>query len=210
MSDIHDDTPTSEELAADIGEAEGVETPDDGLEPIDALIAERDQWKDRALRAVAEAENTRRRAEQQNNDARAYAIQKFSRDLLGVADTLERALAADLGGSQDPAVANLVKGLELTHKSLLQAFEANGLKRVEPQAGEAFDPHLHQAMMEQPSDTVQGGQVIQTLQPGYALFGRTVRAAMVVVAAKGSGAAAGAAAYAKAAEAGGGNFHGTA
>ena len=210
MSDIHDDTPTSEELAADIGEAEGVETPDDGLEPIDALIAERDQWKDRALRAVAEAENTRRRAEQQNNDARAYAIQKFSRDLLGVADTLERALAADLGGSQDPAVANLVKGLDLTHKSLLQAFEANGLKRVEPQAGEAFDPHLHQAMMEQPSDTVQGGQVIQTLQPGYALFGRTVRAAMVVVAAKGSGAAAANAAYAKAAEADGGNFDGKA
>lgn len=210
MSDIHDDTPTSEELAADIGEAEGVEAPDDDLGPIDALIAERDQWKDRALRAVAEAENTRRRAEQQNNDARAYAIQKFSRDLLGVADTLERALAADLGGHEDPAVANLVKGLELTHKSLLQAFEANGLKRVEPQAGDAFDPHLHQAMMEQASDTVQGGQVIQTLQPGYALFGRTVRAAMVVVAAKGSGAAAGAAAYAKAEASDGGNFDGKA
>ncbi|MBF0665124.1 MAG: nucleotide exchange factor GrpE, partial [Brevundimonas sp.] len=155
-----------------------MEDADDGLGPIDALIAERDQWKDRALRAVAEAENTKRRAEQQNNDARAYAIQKFSRDLLGVADTLERALAADLGGSDDPAVANLVKGLELTHKSLMQAFEANNLKRVEPQAGDAFDPHLHQAMMEQPSDTVQGGQVIHTLQPGYALFGRTVRAAM--------------------------------
>lgn len=210
MSDIHDDTPTSEELAADIGEAEGVEAPDDDLGPIDALIAERDQWKDRALRAVAEAENTRRRAEQQNNDARAYAIQKFSRDLLGVADTLERALAADLGGHEDPAVANLVKGLELTHKSLLQAFEANGLKRVEPQAGEAFDPHLHQAMMEQVSDSVQGGHVIQTLQPGYALFGRTVRAAMVVVAARGSGAAAGAAAYAKAEASDGGNFDGTA
>ena len=210
MSDIHDDTPTSEELAADIGETEGMEDADDGLGPIDALIAERDQWKDRALRAVADAENTRRRAEQQNNDARAYAIQKFSRDLLGVADTLERALAADLGGSEDPAVTNLVKGLELTHKSLLQAFDANGLKRVEPQAGDAFDPHLHQAMMEQPSDTVQGGQVIQTLQPGYALFGRTVRAAMVVVAAKGSGAAAGNAAYAKAAAADGGNFDGTA
>ena len=107
-------------------------------------------------------------------------------------------------------MANLVKGLELTHKSLMQAFEANNLKRVEPQAGDPFDPHLHQAMMEQPSDTVQGGQVIQTLQPGYALFGRTVRAAMVVVAARGSGAAAGNAAYAKAAEADGGNFDGTA
>ncbi len=194
------------ELDADIGEAETGESPEDALDPIDALIAERDQWKDRALRAVAEAENTKRRAEQQNNDARAYAIQSFARDLLGVADTLERALAADLTGSDDPAVANLVKGLELTHKSLLQAFEANNLKRVAPEPGEAFDPHLHQAMMEQPSDTVEGGKVIQTLQPGYALFGRTVRAAMVVVAAKGSGAkatpadaAAGAAAYAAAA-----------
>ena len=197
------------ELDADIGEAETGEIPEDGLDPIDALIAERDQWKDRALRAVAEAENTRRRAEQQNNDARAYAIQKFARDLLGVADTLERALAADLGGSEDPAVANLVKGLELTHKSLMQAFEANNLKRVAPEAGEAFDPHLHQAMMEQPSETVEGGKVVQTLQPGYALFGRTVRAAMVVVAARGSGPtptaadqAAGAAAYAAAADKG--------
>ncbi|MBI2261550.1 MAG: nucleotide exchange factor GrpE [Caulobacterales bacterium] len=208
MSDIHDDTPTSEELAADIGETEGFDAEqDDGLGPIDALIAERDQWKDRALRAVAEAENTKKRAETQSNDARAYAIQRFARDLLGVADTLERALAAELGGSQDPAVANLVKGLELTHKSLLSAFEANNLKRVAPEPGEAFDPHLHQAMMEQPSDTVQGGQVLQTLQAGYALFGRTVRPAMVVVAAKGSGAAAGNAAYAKASgEGDGGNF----
>jgi len=211
LSDIHDDTPTSEELAADIGETEGFEgEPDDGLGPIDALIAERDQWKDRALRAVAEAENTKKRAETQSNDARAYAIQKFARDLLGVADTLERALAAELSGSQDPAVANLVKGLELTHKSLLSAFEANNLKRVAPEPGEAFDPHLHQAMMEQPSDTVQGGQVLQTLQAGYALFGRTVRPAMVVVAAKGSGAAAGNAAYAKAEASDGGNFDGQA
>lgn len=205
MSDIHDDTPTSEELAADIGEAEGFDgEPDDGLGPLDALIAERDQWKDRALRAVAEAENTKKRAEVQNNDARAYAIQKFARDLLGVADNLERALQAaprDAGAGE----AGLVTGLELTQKSLLQAFEANNLKRVAPEPGDPFDPHLHQAMMEQPSDSVQGGQVIQTLQAGYALFGRTVRPAMVVVAAKGSGAAAGNAAYV-AAGATGGNF----
>lgn len=209
------ETRDANELDADIGESEteanaeaGLDsTPGEDLGPIDALIAERDQWKDRALRAVAEAENTKRRAEQQNNDARAYAIQKFARDLLGVADTLERALAVDLGGSEDPAVANLVKGLELTHKSLMQAFESNNLQRVAPEPGDPFDPHLHQAMMEQPSDTVEGGKVIQTLQPGYALFGRTVRAAMVVVAAKGSGArpnaadqAAGAAAYAAAAD----------
>ncbi len=208
MSDIHDDTPTSEELAADIGETDGYGEPDDGLGPIDALIAERDQWKDRALRAVAEAENTKKRAELSNNDARAYAIQKFARDLLGVADNLERALQA-APKDADAGEAGLVTGLELTQKSLLQAFEANNLKRVAPEAGEPFDPHFHQAMMEQPSDTVQGGQVQQTLQAGYALFGRTVRPAMVVVAAKGSGAAAGNAAYV-AAGATGGNFDGKA
>ena len=179
------------------------------LANIDALIAERDQWKDRALRAVADAENTKRRAETQNNDARAYAIQKFARDLLGVADNLERALMA-APKDADAGEAGLVTGLELTQKSLLSAFEANNLKRVAPAAGEAFDPHLHQAMMEQPSDTVQGGQVLQTLQAGYALFGRTVRPAMVVVAAKGSGAAAGTAAYATEGTGEGGHFDGKA
>lgn len=205
------DTPEHDqetELDADIGETEGFEAGDDDLGPIDALIAERDQWKDRALRAIAEAENTKRRAETQNNDARAYAIQKFARDLLGVADNLERAIQA-APAEAEGAAAGLVSGLELTQKSLLQAFETNNLKRVAPEAGEAFDPNLHQAMMEQPSETVQGGQVIQTLQAGYALFGRVVRPAMVVVAARGSGAAAGAAAYAAAAQAGG-NFDGKA
>ena len=100
-------------------------------------------------------------------------------------------LAGEPYAPNGPAAA-MVTGLELTQKSLLSAFESNGLTRVDPAPGEAFDPHLHQAMMEQPSDTVPGGAVIQTLQPGYALFGRTVRAAMVVVAAKGSGPAGGA------------------
>ena len=182
MNQTHDDFPDSEELAADIAEAEANAEAglDDGLGPIDALIAERDQWKDRALRAVAEAENTKKRAELSNNDARAYAIQKFARDLLGVADNLERALQA-APKDADAGEAGLVTGLELTQKSLLQAFETNHLKRVAPEPGEAFDPHLHQAMMEQPSDSVQGGQVIQTLQPGYALLGRSVRPALVVV-----------------------------
>jgi molecular chaperone GrpE len=182
--------------------------PGEDLGPIDQLIAERDQWKDRALRAVAEAENTKKRAEAQNNDARAYAIQRFARDLLGVADNLERALQAAPKDAEG-AAAGLITGLEMTQRSLLSAFEANNLVRVAPGAGEAFDPHLHQAMMEQPSTEVDGGKVIQTLQAGYALFGRTVRPAMVVVAAKGSNAqasasdqVAGAAAYAKASDQG--------
>jgi len=206
VNDTPDYDPETE-LDADIGEAEGF-TGEDDLAPLDAVIAERDQWKDRALRAVAESENIKRRAETQNNDARAYAIQKFARDLLVVADNLERAIQA-APKEADGAAAGLVSGLELTQKALFSAFEANNLKRVAPEPGEVFDPHLHQAMMEQVSDSVQGGQVIQTLQAGYALFGRTVRPAMVVVAAKGSGAAAGNAAY-QAAQATGGTFDGKA
>jgi len=163
------------ELNAEAGlDAHPADHDENDLDPLDQVIAERDQWKDRALRAVAEAENTKKRAETQNNDARAYAIQKFARDLLGVADNLERALQA-APKNADAGEQGLVTGLELTQKSLLQAIEANNLKRVAPEPGEPFDPHLHQAMMEQPSDTVQGGQVLQTLQAGYALFGRTVR-----------------------------------
>lgn len=192
MNDINDET--RDQLEQDMGEAaidaaqEAAEDSD--MAVIDALIAERDQWKDRALRAVADAENIKRRAETQANDARAYAIQRFAKDLLSVADTLERGLQSAPRDAEGPAAA-MVTGLELTQKSLLSAFETNGLTRVAPQPGEAFDPHLHQAVMEQPSDSVPGGTVIQTLQPGYALFGRTVRAAMVVVAAKGSGSATG-------------------
>lgn len=192
-----DYTMTDEQLAEDIAraEADGAawsadhdegEASDDVAAAIERVAAERDEWKDRALRAVAEADNTRRRAEREMNDARAYAIQRFSRDLLGVADNLQRALQA-APKDADTQAAGLISGLELTEKALLQAFEANGLKRVAPEAGEAFDPNLHQAMMEQPHPSVPGGAVIQTLQTGYELFGRVVRPAMVVVAAKGSG-----------------------
>jgi len=193
VNDINDET--RDQLEQDMGEAAvdaAAEGAGDGdMAVVDALIAERDQWKDRALRAVADAENTKRRAESQANDARAYAIQRFAKDLLSVADTLERGLQSAPKDAEGPAAA-MVTGLELTQKSLLSAFESNGLTRVAPEPGEAFDPHLHQAVMEQPSDSVPGGTVIQTLQPGYALFGRTVRAAMVAVAAKGSGPAGGA------------------
>ncbi|MFN4296457.1 MAG: nucleotide exchange factor GrpE [Brevundimonas sp.] len=185
-AEARDEADLNAEAGLDADPAHAFEQEDD-LGPIDALIAERDEWKDRALRAVAEADNVKRRAEREMNDARAYAITRFARDLLGVADNLSRALQAAPRDNTDAAVGGLVTGLEMTEKSLLSAFETNGLTRVAPEAGEAFDPNLHQAMMEQPSDTVAAGQVIQTMQAGYALFGRVVRPAMVVVAARGSG-----------------------
>ena len=201
MSDIHDREPTDAELNAEAG----LDADPDDLAPLDAIIAERDQWKDRALRATAEAENVRRRTETQMNDTRAFAIQRFAKDLLGVADNLERAIQAAPKDAEGAAVG-LVTGLEMTQGSLLRAFESNGLKRVAPEAGETFDPHLHQAMMEQPSETVPGGSVLQTMQAGYELFGRTVRPAMVIVAAKGSGAQSAGQAYATPDAANGGAY----
>jgi molecular chaperone GrpE len=110
--------------------------------------------------------------------------------LLGVADNLARALQHAPRESEDVLVKTLVVGLEMTEKELLQAFDRNGLKRLEPPRGAKFDPHQHQAMMEQPAEDVGAGAVLQVLQPGYELFGRNVRPAMVIVSAKGSGGAA--------------------
>jgi molecular chaperone GrpE len=176
MSDDH--TPADDEIDA---------VADAALEHMEKLAAENASLKEQVLRYAAEAENIKRRAEREANDARAYAIQKFARDLLTVADTLGRALSAP-PEAEDAAVKGFVVGVEMTARALQTAFETNGLKRIEPAMGTRFDPHQHQAVMEQPSPDVSAGGVIQTLQPGYELLGRLVRPAMVVVAAKGSGA----------------------
>lgn len=160
----------------------------DAQDEIEALKAENAALKDQALRYAAEADNTKRRAEKEANDARAFAIQRFARDLLDAADSISRAVAHAPKGSGDPVVNTFVQGVELTEKALQTAFERNGLKMVNPARGEKFDPHLHQAVMEQPAEGVPPGSVSQVMQTGYALFGRIVRPAMVVVAAKGSGA----------------------
>lgn len=154
---------------------------------VEALQAEVQALKEQMLRYAAEAENTKRRAEREMNDARAYAITKFARDLLGVADNFDRALAA-APAQADEGVKNFVVGVEMTAKALLGAFENNGLKKIDPPKGEKFDPHKHQAMMEQPGEDVAPGGIIHVLQPGYELLGRLVRPAMVVVAAKGGAA----------------------
>ena len=176
------------------------DTPAEGLEPEtdaaaeafegdDEVLALREEvaaLKDQILRVAAEAENTKRRAEREANDSRAYAIQKFARDLLGVADNLQRAMQHAPKDAGDPLVKNLAIGLEMTEKELMGAFERNGLKKIDPAPGAKFDPHQHQAMQEQPAPDVAAGGVLQVIQPGYELFGRLVRPAMVIVAARGS------------------------
>ena len=155
-------------------------------EDLEQLKQELAEWRDKALRAAAEAENTRRRAERESNDARAYAIQRFARDMFEPADNLERALQAAPRDDVDPAVHNFVLGIEMTEKALRSAFDRNGLKRIDPAAGAKFDPHLHQAMMEQEEPGAEPGAVLRTMQAGYELFGRVVRPAMVIVAARGA------------------------
>jgi len=159
---------------------------DDASQEVEALKLEVAQLKEQALRYAAEAENTKRRAEREMNDARAYAITKFARDLLGAADIFDRALAAAPTDAEGP-MKNFIVGVEMTAKELQGAFEKNGLKKVDPAKGEKFDPHKHQAMMEQPDTDVAPGGVVQVMQPGYELLGRLVRPAMVVVAAKAPG-----------------------
>jgi len=176
------------------------DTPAQGLEPetdapgddpqagddVEALRAEIAALKEQMLRVAADAENTKRRTEREANDSRAYAIQKFARDLLGVADNLQRAMQHAPKDAADPLVKNLAIGLEMTDKELAAAFERNGLKKIDPVRGAKFDPHQHQAMQEQHAADVAAGGVVQVVQPGYELFGRLVRPAMVIVAARGS------------------------
>lgn len=176
--------------------AEDNEVPEDleaaaPADELEALRAENAALKEQALRYAAEAENTKRRAEREINDARAFAIQKFGRDLLDAADSLSRALQASPRDAADAAMKNLVLGIEMTEKALQSAFERNGLKKVDPARGEKFDPHKHQAMMEQSADDVGPGAVISVMQAGYELFGRIVRPALVAVTPKAAAPAAG-------------------
>lgn len=149
--------------------------------PFEAELA---KARDELLRALAEVENTRRRGERQANDARVYAIDRFARDLLPVADTLGRAVAAlspQARDAADDATRTLLAGVELTERALLDAFERHGLKRVGAR-GDAFNPNLHQAVVQTPSD-LPSGTIVDVLQPGYVLGDRTLRAAMVQVSA---------------------------
>lgn len=178
--------------------SEQTETPETNLEQdgtellnkaLEELQAENAALKEQALRYAAEAENTKRRAEREANDARAFGIQRFARDLLGVADILQRALTSAPQEIADPAFKNFVAGIDMTEKELSGAFERNGVKKIAPMRGDKFDPNLHQAVTEQPADDVPGGSVLMVMQAGYELFGRVIRPAMVAVSAKTAGAA---------------------
>jgi molecular chaperone GrpE len=144
--------------------------------------AEVERLKDQLLRALAEQENIRRRADRDKEDGRRYAATNFAKDLLSTADNLRRALET-LREDQvkEEAVRNLLQGVAATERELMAAFQRHGIRRIEP-AGEKFDHNLHQAIFEVESSGKPAGTVVQVLQPGYVLNDRLLRAAMVGVA----------------------------
>lgn len=182
---VDSNLPAEPNPAAEAGPDTAAAAPsaDDAAARLEAAQAEISSLKDAALRAMAEAENVRRRAEREKADARAYAIERFARDLLPVADNLDRALsAAPEGLKGDPAFDGFAEGVAMTARELLAAFGRNGLERVGAR-GERFDPARHQAVAQIPSDTVASGEIADLFQAGWVLSGRTVRAAMVAVSA---------------------------
>jgi molecular chaperone GrpE len=137
---------------------------------------------DRLLRAHAEMDNMRKRADREKSETAKYAISKFAQDIVSVADNFQRALTSvPAGVEQDGLVKSLLEGIVMTERAFVQALERHGVKRIDPQ-GEAFNPHLHQAVMEQQNTQVPSGTVLSVFQSGYVIEDRVLRPAMVMVA----------------------------
>ena len=172
--------PTAAEEAGEAAEAAGeaVADLDEAEVTLEHLQEELAAAKDAALRAAAEAQNARRRAEQDVEKARKFALERFTGDLLPVVDNLERALETTSSDVVDAKA--IVEGVELTLKGLLGVLEKNSIIQVNP-VGEPFDPQLHQAMSIVENGDVEPNSVLFVMQKGYTLSGRLVRPAMVTV-----------------------------
>lgn len=167
--------------------------PDDP-EPgsVELLQKEAAEARDRMLRTLAEMENLRKRTAKEVADAKLYGVTGFARDVLDIADNLQRALdavPAEARAAADPGLTALIEGVELTERSLLNALEKHGVKKFDPQ-GQKFDPNFQQAMYEVPDASVPAGTVVQVMQAGYTIGERVLRPALVGVAKGGARAAA--------------------
>ncbi|WP_199258553.1 nucleotide exchange factor GrpE [Paracoccus binzhouensis] len=147
---------------------------------VEALIAERDDYRDRFMRALADAENARKRADKERRDAEQYGGSRLARDLLPVHDALSRALDA-AGEEQRAAAAALIEGVELTLRELNNVFAKHGIKVITPAIGDRFDPQMHEAMFEAPVPGTMAGNIIQVMDNGFQLHDRLLRPAKVGV-----------------------------
>ena len=188
MSDKDHEAVDSEDSSSDVDEAlcetetEEAEVGSEELPREAELEAKVAELKDQLLRAIAEQENVRKRADRERDQLRKFGITNFAKDLLSAADNLRRALDAgpeNLEGA-DESVRNLIIGVELTERELLSAFEKHGVRKIDPM-GEKFDYNFHQAMFEVENSGQEAGVVVQVLQSGYAIEDRILRPAMVGV-----------------------------
>ncbi|MCQ0969318.1 nucleotide exchange factor GrpE (plasmid) [Paracoccus sp. TK19116] len=147
---------------------------------IDRLTAERDEMRDRFMRALADSENARKRADKERRDAEQYGGTRLARDLLPVHDALTRALAA-VGEEQRSAQAALVEGVELTLRELSNIFAKHGIVAIAPGKGDRFDPNEHEAMFEAPVPGTRAGEIIEVMDQGFRLHDRLLRPAKVGV-----------------------------
>ena len=187
-----DDKAAATAAATEAQGAEDTATPEaEAQDPLEALRAENAELRDKLLRTVAEMENLRKRTAREVADARAYGITGFARDVLEIADNLQRALdavPAEAKAGADPGLKALMEGVELTERSLLNALEKHGVKKFDP-SGEKFDPNFQQAMYEVPDPSVPAGTVVHVVQAGYMIGDRVLRPALVGVSKGGAKAA---------------------
>jgi len=181
MIDDKDQMPEPANDAAPVDD--GMDIPAGPDQELAAARQEAAQLKDQLLRALAEAENVRRRAQREREDAAKYAIANFARDVLQVSDNLHRALEAIPAAAlaEDEALKNLHEGVSATERQLDAALERQQVKRIWP-IGEKFDANLHQAMFEVPTADQAPGTVVQVMQAGYLIHDRLLRPALVGVA----------------------------
>jgi molecular chaperone GrpE len=180
----HNDNSASPEQGAEPVVSKPYIMPDDP-EPgsVEALAKELAEAKDKTLRTLAEMENLRQRTRREVADSKVYGITGFARDVLDIADNLQRALdavPAETRENADPMLKTLIEGVELTERSLLNALEKNGVKKFDP-TGEKFNPNFQQAMYEVPDPSVPSGTVVQVVQAGYTIGERVLRPALVGV-----------------------------
>lgn len=178
--------PKNDDFLDDIEAAEAEAYADDMSEisdddaELDALRAERDEFKDKFMRALADAENARKRADKQRREAEQYGGSKLARDVLPVYDNMKRALDAVTEEHREQFGA-VLEGVELTMRELLNVFKKHGIELIAPAVGDKFDPQVHEAMFEAPVPGTKSGEIIQVSAEGFMLGERLLRPAQVGV-----------------------------
>ncbi|MGY4304897.1 molecular chaperone GrpE [Bradyrhizobium sp. USDA 4369] len=182
--DLHKNDPENPAQASEPVVSKPYIMPDDPeTGSAEALAKEAADARDKMLRTLAEMENLRKRTAREVADARIYGITGFARDVLDIADNLQRALdavPAETRANADPGLKALIEGVELTERSLLNTLEKNGVKKFDP-TGQKFDPNFQQAMYEVPDASVPSGTVVQVVQAGFMIGERVLRPALVGV-----------------------------